>query len=166
MPAKYNITMRCLIIASALVAACTADAPGVGNEAPDAGVSPADAATDAGTPAACTPPTGGTAPTFTQLYTTYFAAGTPGHCATAGCHSDPGHAVWLCGTNKDTCFKGMVSVGLINTTNPAKSLIVDTTNSPLRWISTGGTMPKGAVVANDAGRDAVKAWVAACAQNN
>src|SRR3954465_15327602 len=33
------------------------------------------------------------APTYTELYTSYFALGTPGHCATTGCHADPNHTV-------------------------------------------------------------------------
>jgi len=166
MPAKSNITMRCLIVASVLFAACGTDPKPFGNEGPDAGV-PVDAALDGGTPAACVPPTGGSAPTYSQLYTTYFAATTtPGHCANAGCHGDPGHASWLCGTNKDTCFKGMVGIGLINTKTPAKSLIVDPVKSPLSWIRPGADMPRGANTSNDAGAAAIKAWVAACAQNN
>jgi len=166
MPSKANIKMRCLILASVLFAACGTDPTQLGNDGPDAGV-PADASPDAGTPAACVPPTGGSAPTYTQLYTTYFAATTtPGHCANEKCHGDPGHNIWLCGTNKDTCFKGMVGVGLINTKTPAKSLIIDPANSPLRWVNSRGGMPADATTANNAGRDAIKAWVAACAQNN
>ena len=29
----------------------------------------------------------GPAPTYSELYASYFALGTPGHCATAGCHA-------------------------------------------------------------------------------
>jgi len=57
-------------------------------------------------PAACDPER--TAPTYTELYNKYFAVGKPGHCATEGCHGDPGHNVWLCGTNKDMCYAGML----------------------------------------------------------
>src|SRR3954470_19296832 len=41
------------------------------------------------------------APTYDELFNEYFAEGKPGHCATAGCHADPGHNVWLC-PDKDT----------------------------------------------------------------
>jgi hypothetical protein len=107
------------------------------------------------------------APTYTELYDKYFAVGKPGHCATAGCHGDPEHNVWLCGTSKDTCYTGMVTEGLINTTNPIASLIADPKNSPLKWINADhGFMPQDAVMAFPEGRDAILAWVAACAQNN
>lgn len=109
----------------------------------------------------------GPALTYTELFAQYFAPGTPGHCATAGCHADPGHNVWLCGTSKDTCYTGMVNVGLINTAKPQASMIVDPTLSPLIWIDpAGGNMPLDAAGPNAAGRDAIRAWVAAGAQNN
>jgi hypothetical protein len=65
----------------------------------------------------CNP--GNAAPTYTELYNKYFAVNTPGHCATAECHSDPKHNIWLCGPTKDTCYNGMVSEGLIDLANPA-----------------------------------------------
>jgi hypothetical protein len=109
----------------------------------------------------------GPALTYTQLFAQYFAPGTPGHCATAGCHADPGHNVWLCGTSKDTCYPGMVSVGLVNPTHPQQSMIADPTLSPLTWIDpAGGNMPFDAPGPNPAGADAIRAWVAAGAQNN
>jgi hypothetical protein len=109
----------------------------------------------------------GPAPTYTELFTQFFAPGTPGHCATAGCHADPGHNVWLCGTNKDSCYAGMVNVGLINPAKPQTSMIADPTLSPLTWINpAGGNMPQDATGPNTLGRDAIRAWVAAGAQNN
>jgi len=109
----------------------------------------------------------GPALTYTELFAKFFAPGTPGHCATAGCHADPGHNVWLCGTTKDTCYPGMVAVGLIDPKNPTKSMIADPSLSPLTWIDpTGGNMPFDAPGPNPAGRDAILAWVAAGAQNN
>ncbi len=109
----------------------------------------------------------GPAPTYSELYSTYFALGTPGHCATAGCHADPSHTVWLCGTTKSDCYAGMITVGLINTTNPTHSAIADPGLSELVWINpAGGNMPFDAQVENPAGRDAIKAWVAAGAQDN
>jgi hypothetical protein len=109
----------------------------------------------------------GPALTYRQLFAQYFAPGTPGHCATAGCHADPGHNVWLCGTSKDTCYPGMVSAGLIDPTHPQRSMIADPTLSPLTWIDpAGGNMPFDAPGPNPAGADAIRAWVAAGAQNN
>jgi hypothetical protein len=117
-------------------------------------------------PAACTPPPNTTAPTYTELFATYFAPGTPGHCATAGCHADPAHTIWLCGTTKDSCYAGMVDQGLIDPANPAASAIGDPTASPLSWINPSGAMPFDTAGPLPAGRDAILAWVAACAQNN
>jgi hypothetical protein len=109
----------------------------------------------------------GPALTYTQLFAQFFAPGTPGHCATAGCHADPGHNVWLCGTSKDTCYPGMVQVGLINPTHPQQSTIGDPTLSPLIWIDpAGGNMPFDAPGPNPAGAGAIRAWAAAGAQNN
>jgi hypothetical protein len=112
----------------------------------------------------CNP--GNTAPTYTELYTKYFAAGTPGHCATAECHSDPKHNSWICGPNKDTCYNGMVSIGIIDPANPGASKIADPKNSPLNWVNPNGPMPQDAPKPFPEGRDAILAWVGACAQNN
>jgi len=124
--------------------------------------------TAAGTPDAiakvCDP--NATAPTYTELYTRYFAAGTHGHCATAGCHADPSHEVWLCGQTKDTCYTGMVQIGLISPSNPLASRIGDPKSSPLNWVNPGGPMPFDDPTPFPEGRDAILAWVAACAKNN
>jgi hypothetical protein len=109
----------------------------------------------------------GPALTYTELFAQFFAPGTPGHCATAGCHADPGHNVWLCGTSKDTCYAGMVDVGLVDPAHPRGSAIADPTLSPLTWIDpAGGNMPFDAPGANQAGANAIRAWVAAGARNN
>src|ERR1041384_7796500 len=84
---------------------------------------------DAGT---CT--ASSTAPTYTQLFTRYFAPGTPGHCATDGCHLDDSNG-WACGTTRDTCYAGMLGIGLIDPKTPRASAIGDPKNSPLRWIN-------------------------------
>src|ERR1041385_6073848 len=89
-------------------------------------------ATSTSTTVPCTPTAN--APTYTELFTTYFAPDTPGHCATAGCHADPDHDTWLCGTTKTTCYAGMVGVGLIDPTDLAHSMIADPDRSPLAWI--------------------------------
>lgn len=109
----------------------------------------------------------GPAPTYTELFARYFAPGTPGHCATSGCHADPGHNEWLCGTNKDDCYRGMVSVGLIDPVHPERSMIADPSTSPLTWINpAGGNMPFDTLGSNPSGRDAITAWVAAGARND
>jgi hypothetical protein len=106
------------------------------------------------------------APSYEELFTTYFDKGTQGHCATSGCHADPGHNVWLC-TNKDACYQGMVEVGLIDTTDPTRSDIADARRSPLTWINpAGGNMPLDAQGDNEAARQAIEAWVAAGAMND
>jgi len=107
------------------------------------------------------------APTYTELFDTFFAPGTPGHCATAGCHADPGHNVWLCGKTKESCYQGMVGVGLIDVAHPSASAIADPSLSPLTWIDpAGGTMPFDAPGPNAAGRDAIVAWVAGGAKDD
>jgi hypothetical protein len=109
------------------------------------------------------------APTYTELYMKYFAVGTPGHCAnTGGCHSDALASGWACGADKNTCYNGMATIpglALIDPSNPKASLIADPANSPLRWVSPNGFMPADALMPFPEGRDAIKAWVAAGAQN-
>jgi len=132
-----------LAIAAAIVAGCGSSS----SPAPDAG-----------------PP-----PTFTELYARYFAPGTPGHCAKSGCHGDPDHNIWLCGTTKETCYAGMVSQGLITLANPTASPLGDPKSSPISWINPNGPMPfdqSSPPAPFPEGRDAIRAWVAAGAQNN
>lgn len=110
---------------------------------------------------------GDPAPTYSQLYDDYFALGTPGHCATAGCHADPGHTVWACGATKRECYVGMTTVGLIDPSDPAHSPIASPTLSPLVWINPGGgNMPFDAPVENAAAGQAIRAWVAAGARDD
>lgn len=117
-------------------------------------------------PAASCPPAAGTAPTYAQLFEQYFAKGTPGHCANAGCHASPGFNEWLCGDTKDSCYQGMVQVGLINPEKPQASLIGSPSQSPLSWLNATGNMPFDATGPFPAGRDAILAWVAGCAPND
>jgi hypothetical protein len=105
-------------------------------------------------------------PTYEELFDQYFAAGTPGHCATAGCHADPGHNVWLC-ADKDSCYRGMLDVGLIDAADPTHSEIADRAHSPLTWLNpAGGNMPLDAQAENLEGRAAIEAWIAAGARND
>jgi hypothetical protein len=138
--------MRC-IAAFVMLSACASD-PAVAEAVP------------------CIPPADGVAPTYTELFTQYFAPATPGHCATAHCHADPGHNEWLCGDSAATCYAGMVQVGLIDTADPTASMIGSASRSPLSWVSPTGNMPFDATGPFPAGRDAIVAWVSACAQDN
>ncbi|HEU4731135.1 MAG TPA: hypothetical protein VFT22_24750, partial [Kofleriaceae bacterium] len=99
--------------------------------------------------------------------TKYFAPGTPGHCATEGCHlSEADSTGWVCGLSKDTCYKGMVSIGIVDAKAPETSVIADPKASPLRWINPNGPMPQDAAKPFPEGADAIMRWVATCAQNN
>lgn len=140
--------LRYWLAALMTVAACKA---GVGGGDPDASL--------------CTP--SATAPTYTQLYTKYFATGTPGHCGDAACHDvEASGTGWVCGTTKDTCYSGMLGIELIAPLAPKASRIADPKNSPLSWINPNGAMPNDNPMPFPEGRDAILAWVAACAQNN
>lgn len=144
-----NLVMA--VLAAATIAACGSSDP---------------AGPDAGGP--CVPPPAGSAPTYSQLYTKYFAPGTQGHCANDGCHGGTNFNIWLCGGDKDTCYHGMSTMTrlLIDTSNPQASQIGDPRNSPLIWINANGFMPADALTPFPEGRDAIQAWVAACAQND
>lgn len=152
------------VIRSALLMTAVAACGGSDNADPDAAV---DAMLPSGPDAQVPCNMANAAPTYTELYNTYFAVGTPGHCAMEGCHGDPGHNVWLCGTDKATCYQGMLGEGLIDMTNPVASKLSNPNTSPLIWINArGGFMPQDALRANAAGADAITKWALACAQNN
>jgi hypothetical protein len=142
-----------------VLAACSASSTNTSSD-------PGSTGPDAGATVPCVPPSGSTAPTYTALYTKYFALDTPGHCAKSGCHSASDTNDWQCGADKDTCYRGMVKMRLIDTANPTASRIGDTLRSPLIWVNPNGIMPDDAKKAFPEGRDAILAWVAACAQNN
>jgi hypothetical protein len=105
-------------------------------------------------------------PTYSELYTRYFAVGTPGHCAEAGCHGEPGFNTWLCGTDKDTCYNGMLSIGLIAPGTAKLSALADPKNSPLVWINPNGFMPADDLDAFPEGGEAIRAWAASGSPNN
>lgn len=146
-PAPRRAT-RWWLAALVVVAAC-----GVDTSPPGDAVAP------------CVPPASGSAPTYTELYTKYFAPKTPGHCATAECHLD-GVQGWTCGLTKDQCYAGMVAIGLIDTKVPTRSVIGDPRSSPLSWVNPSGPMPQDTPGSFPEGAAAIRAWVAACAQNN
>lgn len=150
----------------ALIAVVLCEACGAAQEAPPDSSAPKNSAPPDPYVAPCTPSDAGNAPTYGELFDRYFAKGTPGHCANAGCHSNPGFNEWLCGDTKDSCYAGMVQVGLIEPANPAMSMIGSRTQSPLSWVNPTGNMPFDATGPFPAGREAILAWVAACAPND
>ena len=105
-------------------------------------------------------------PTYTIVFDSLFAVGTPGHCAKAGCHGDPGHHDWLCGSDKQSCYQGLLKVGLVDPKDPTHSLIADPANSPLRWINRNGPMPFDDPSPNVEGGAIIEAWVAAGARDD
>ncbi|HEU4726720.1 MAG TPA: hypothetical protein VFT22_02495, partial [Kofleriaceae bacterium] len=75
--------------------------------------------------------------------------------------------VWKCGGNKDTCYNGMVGVKLVDPASPTASRLGDPAHSPLIWINpTTGIMPADSKAPNEEGKNAILAWLGACAQNN
>jgi hypothetical protein len=99
---------------------------------------------------------GGT-PTWTQLYNSYFAAGTIGDCVMSGCH--PGV--------KDTpsaWYTYLVSQGQIGGPQP---LLIDTGGSSvLSWFGAFLPMPPTGPTMNATAQKDFEAWAAAGAMNN
>jgi hypothetical protein len=149
-----KILMQPVLVVAVAMAGC-----GTNNTTPDA-APPVDALT------MCIP--NAPALTYSQLYTRYFATGTPGHCANEDCHGDTTFNSWSCGSNKDKCFSGMVGIGLIDTVAPLASRIANPSTSPIAWVNMStGLMPADEFPrAFPEGRDAIQAWVRACATNN
>jgi hypothetical protein len=102
------------------------------------------------------------APTWTEIYTAYFAARSLGSCANRGCH-DTLRRGFQCGTTSDQCYDGLVAARLLDTKNPQASMLVSTDTSPLSWISRRGTMPGGT---SAKARADITAWVNAGALKN
>jgi len=155
--------------------ATVADAkPGQPADAAATDAAPGDAAARDAAPDAtpCIPPPPGTAPTYAELYTSYFAPLTPGHCATDGCHAGSSFNIWLCGSTYNSCYQGMLDAHLIDRGNPTASLIADPERSPLAWVNPNGPMPQDGTRMFPAGgservaRDQILAWAAACALDN
>lgn len=127
---------------------------------------PTDAGPGPGPDAGPTEPVdaGPVAPTWSEVYSTLIGPGTPGHCSgTGGCHTQL-KGGFKCGTNKDDCYAGLVAKGLINTTNPAQSSIINPDESPVSWF--GGGMPIDDPSENPEAAAKLKAWVLAGAQKN
>ena len=105
-----------------------------------------------------------TAPTCSDVCATLIGPGTPGHCSgTGGCHTQL-KGGFKCGTDKDTCFAGLVAKGLINTSNPSASSLINEAESPLAWF--GGGMPIDNPSENPEAAAKIKAWVLDGAKNN
>jgi hypothetical protein len=102
----------------------------------------------------------GPALTWTTIYDEAFAPGTPGHCGNSGCHETT-LSGFACGTTAASCLAGMISKGLLSTTNPTGSTLGSTTASPLRWVRTGGPMPADNTAAEPALGADIEAWVKA-----
>lgn len=103
-----------------------------------------------------------TAPTWTTIYTSYFAAASIGRCGASGCHLST-KSGFKCGSDKTTCYNGLVSSGYVDTKNPAASLIADAQQSCLVWF--GGNMPPSNGSSSKAAAD-ITAWVKDGAKNN
>jgi hypothetical protein len=91
------------------------------------------------------------APTWTQIYTSYLKAGTPGNCAAGGCHSfqmpNPKSAY--------SYLQAYIS---------GSSSILVKTGSCLSWY--GGNMPPGGPRTEAMATSDMNAWAAAGAMDN
>ena len=101
-------------------------------------------------------------PTWTTIYGSYFAAGSMGNCGAGGCHSSS-KSGFKCGSDKTTCYNGLVSSGYLTPSTPTSSPIADTQQSCLTWF--GGNMPPSGGSSSKAKSD-ITAWLAAGGQNN
>jgi hypothetical protein len=122
----------------------SAPPPGVDASPPPPGVDASPPPhTDSGPPPA--------APTWSSIYSKYFASGTIGHCSS--CHSQSSSASSL--------YTWMKGKGYINGTG---STIVSSSSSDISWF--GGSMPPQGPSSEPAAALDMKAWVAAGAANN
>jgi hypothetical protein len=119
--------------------------------------------TDSGSTSGTDSGTTGTAPTWTMIYGSYFAAGTAGHCGNSGCHLSTLKG-FKCGSDKTTCYNGFVSAGYITPSAGASSPLADPQQSCLTWL--GGNMPPGGNGSNTAATTDLTAWANAGAKND
>jgi len=127
-----------------------------GSGSDDGGSSGADAGTGStSAPAGCTAASApATAPTFTQIYTKYFAPGAPVDCATgSGCHAE---------FKTETGAWGfLLEYDQVGTSPPE---LTDPNASWLTWY--GGSMPESGTACNPQAMSDLNAWAAAGGQNN
>ena len=111
--------------------------------------------------------------TWTDLYRDFFGnlpnPPGPGCAGTGVCHGaadQGGGSVWVCGTTKDSCWKGLTtaSTPLVDPKDPDNSILL---SIALRQKS-GGNMPQSpaSYVFSDASIKRIRDWMAAGAQNN
>lgn len=108
---------------------------------------------------------GGTATTWTELYDGVFGPSGTASCAPGGgCHSAT-ISGFKCGTDKTTCYNGLVASSLVTPGAGALSSWIVGAGSPLCG-SLGGNMPKGGgcITATELGQ--LKSWLGAGAPNN
>ena len=114
-------------------------------------------------------PTGSPPPTWSKVYDVYFDGKTPGeslgHCLF--CHDKaPAKTLFDPGGTKDSFYTALVTKGLVDTTTPASSKLIDVASSPLAWCSPQGKMPQNAPNPNVQAFNDIVAWVMSGAKNN
>ncbi len=156
-------------IASLWILGCADSDPAVPSLGDAQTVFQPDSVTDAGIDGApvLPPPEGNT---WSYLYEHYFSgtstAQTPGHCGEGRCHYNLFHG-FRCGADGNTCYAGMVGVGIVNPSDPARSRIGSFTSSPLVWVNlTGGVMPLDNAYPNPQAAADILAWLDAGATND
>jgi len=94
------------------------------------------------------------APTWTQLYGAYFADGTPGNCAHAGCHANAM-------TSASATYAWLEGQDQVGGSQPA---LTDPNSSCLSWL--GGDMPPGGPETNPTAEKDFDLWLQAGAKDN
>jgi hypothetical protein len=132
---------------------------GSGSSSGSGGGGTSSTGADAGT---STAPSGGctaaaapaTAPTFTAIYTKYFAPGDPVDCSTgSGCHAEF--------KAETTAWAFLLEYNQVGTSPPG---LTDPNSSWLAWY--GGNMPESGTSCNPQAMSDLNAWAAAGGQNN
>ena len=154
----------------------TGGAGGAGGAAVDAGMPVVDSGSPLSELTCGTVDGGATQPTtWTYVYNTYFAGtttdATAGHCGE--CHGSTTLGGFLCGTDKDSCYAGLVSVGMITPASAVASPLANPDQSPLAWFGRPTTppgvlafMPTDLVVTNPPAVAALCGWVQAGAHDD
>ncbi len=101
-------------------------------------------------------------PAWAAIFATHFGPGSPGHCASSGCHLTGANGGWSVGGSltASSLLSAWIGRGLVSTSSPSSSLIASG-SSPLVWFNPGGTMPLDNKTANPAAVTEIKAWLAA-----